>query len=120
MPSAIAVGLSTTPFTGSPRMPWYCLTAASVPGPKIPSAPPRTVMPAAMSSCCNCATCSDLSPRLATTSDGAACRGAARVNETPMGANAIASEAPRVMTMRRRCRLLKSMMLPSLGPLRTA
>ena len=47
--SALSVAASTSPVGGSPRIDWKLVTAERVPGPKIPSAPPATLTPAAMS-----------------------------------------------------------------------
>ena len=49
--SAASVAASTAPVTGSPLACWKVLTAWRVRMPKIPSAPPATGMPAAISSC---------------------------------------------------------------------
>ena len=52
---AWAVAWSTTPVAVRPLAFWNAITAADVPEPKMPSAPPRTVTPALISARCNVA-----------------------------------------------------------------
>ena len=47
--SAAAVAASTVPVAGRPLFVWNCLSAVAVPAPKMPSAPPGTAIPAAIS-----------------------------------------------------------------------
>ena len=48
------VPASTVPVASRPCEVWNSLTAFGVAGPKMPSAPPRTVTPASIKACCNC------------------------------------------------------------------
>ena len=55
-PERLSVAASAVPVTFRPLACWKALTAASVAMPKMPSAPPATVMPALISACCSCLT----------------------------------------------------------------
>ncbi len=67
--SALAVVESTAPVASRPCEVWNCLTALAVAGPKIPSAPPRTVTPASISACCSVLTVLPSAPALSPDSD---------------------------------------------------
>ena len=61
--SALSVAVSTRPVATRPRERWYALTADSVPGPKTPSTPPGTWMPALTRLRCSWRTRSPTAPR---------------------------------------------------------
>jgi hypothetical protein len=44
------------PVAFKPFARWKAITALAVPDPKMPSAPPRTVMPALINACCKATT----------------------------------------------------------------
>src|SRR5687767_5893841 len=69
--NASAVAWSTTPVAGRPLAVWNAFTAVVVAEPKIPSAPPRTEMPAAISARWRSATAGERSPSFGSVTPGA-------------------------------------------------
>ena len=55
-PRAATVAASPTPVTARPLACWNVFRALSVAAPKMPSAPPATVIPALINACCSCLT----------------------------------------------------------------
>ena len=91
IPRAIAVVMSTVPVVVSPRALWKADTAAAVPAPNTPSAPPRTLSPVAMRAFCIVVTAVPRSPRLGNAGDGAnPSRKAVEGSISPLATNPLA------------------------------